>query len=198
MKIKLIEETGVGIIDDLIFPYECANLAEFAIWTQDNKLDFSEHRLQEDIEDPYGRNTEFINNHWYSKNSFVSRYPGYYQKIVSKLDYNANKAFEQYLKLVNSPKQKWDEEDLSFKVIHIYREGESLGRHDDVQDYGFVFYLNDQKSFSGGELHYLDPDITMAPVSGRLIIQPGHLVHEVLEVTSGIRCSMTAFLRLKD
>lgn len=200
MNINFIGNTRIATVDGLISDQDCRDLAEFAIWTQDNRLDFSEFLLDDTQDDPYGRNLKFMNDHWYSKNSYISRYPSYYQRLVDNLNVQANIAFKEYLKLIDHPTHEYLEHHLAFHAVHLYREGQGLGVHDDVQDFAFVFYLNEEPEFTGGELEYVDETdpIKLKPVTGRLIIQPGDILHRVLDVKSGIRCSTTAFLCMQS
>lgn len=198
VEINFIENTKIGLADGLLSEEDCKELIEFAWWTFDNGFDFSEFQLDKQSKDD--RNVDFHEEYWYAKNSYVDRYPSHYLKIVEKLNQQANIAFKKYLDLSNAPKKIYNESDLTFKVIHRHQKGHTLGIHTDVQDYGFVFYLNEgghTKDFGGGELYYRDLDLTLPPVRGRLVIQPGDVNHEVLEVLGGNRYSMTNFLMME-
>lgn len=72
--------------------------------------------------------------------------------------------------------------------------------HDDVRPgdietvhYGFVLYHNDD--FDGGDLVYMNKQISYKPVAGDLVIHPGNkeYTHAVNDVSNGVRFTSTMF-----
>lgn len=82
--------------------------------------------------------------------------------------------------------------------MHRFRVGETLGAHRDNvgDDYanqlGAVVYLNGD--FGGGELDYPELDFRLKPKANSLVMHKAHLLHQVLEVTEGVRYTLTTFV----
>ena len=91
-------------------------------------------------------------------------------------------AFERGLSIINGG---------SIFGLNKYNVGESMGPHVDKNEmndfayYVLALYMNDD--YEGGEIRFINEDITIKPESGSLLIFPGThpFLHEVLEVKSG-------------
>jgi hypothetical protein len=77
-------------------------------------------------------------------------------------------------------------------AIRKWPTGSSMGEHiDDFASFHYniasLIYIND--NYEGGEIKFVDHDLTIKPKSGTLILFPGnkYYSHEVLEVRSGER-----------
>jgi D-mannonate dehydratase len=62
--------------------------------------------------------------------------------------------------------------------------------------YGVVIYLND--NFEGGQLVYPESNYTIKPERGMLVYHAGDKIHGVSKVESGIRYTLTSFIRGKN
>ena len=78
------------------------------------------------------------------------------------------------------------------EFIHGHKDLGSYGNDFEIR-YGAILYLNDD--FEGGELYYKDLDIKIKPKKNSLLIHKSTIYHEVLPVTSGVRYSMTTFIK---
>lgn len=83
--------------------------------------------------------------------------------------------------------------------INKYLQGESMGPHVDWNEFNFditytiVVYLNED--YEGGELHFVDPNISLKikPKAGSIIMFPSNMpyLHESLEVIEGRKMLIT-------
>jgi predicted 2-oxoglutarate/Fe(II)-dependent dioxygenase YbiX len=82
--------------------------------------------------------------------------------------------------------------------IHRFRVGDTLAAHRDNVDqdfaniYGVVVYLNDE--FEGGEIDYPELGFRLKPKANSLLLHHAGLLHQVLEVTKGVRYTLTTFI----
>jgi predicted 2-oxoglutarate/Fe(II)-dependent dioxygenase YbiX len=83
--------------------------------------------------------------------------------------------------------------------IHRFRKGDTMGAHvdnagDDFKNvFGAIIYLNED--FEGGELYYPELDFRIKPKANSLVMHDASLLHQVLEVTEGIRYTLTTFIQ---
>jgi hypothetical protein len=160
--------------------------------TPDNTRQYGKKSFQSlDSDKPY--ELDSLINFWGSKNVFTHSASPEIREIVDRLNSNCVDILSQYLEKIDDPKKNFERSSVAFSPIHVYVEGHKFDLHEDCFDYALVFYLNNSDEYSGGELVYLDGPI-IRPIAGSLVISPSLWKHEVIEVTSGIRCSMTTFL----
>lgn len=82
--------------------------------------------------------------------------------------------------------------------IHRFRAGDTLSAHRDnvnqdfANQFGVVIYLNGE--FEGGELDYPELGFRLKPKVNSLLIHRAELLHQVLEVTEGVRYTLTTFI----
>lgn len=94
--------------------------------------------------------------------------------------------------------------DLEFHLAHypagaFYKKHKDAFKSDDARKISVILYLNrNWKKENGGELKlYLgDPEKTIEPIAGRLVVFESHLEHEVLESKTD-RYSITGWLKSK-
>ena len=89
-----------------------------------------------------------------------------------------------------------------FNILYRSVIGQLMKTHSDSGlgpkfKYGVVLYLNDD--YEGGEIFYPNIGLEFKPKAYSLVLHPAHEAyrHGVKEVSSGIRYSMTTFLRLE-
>lgn len=80
--------------------------------------------------------------------------------------------------------------------IRLYNAGEGLRPHGDINHtvqnkYSFVIYLNDD--YTGGELDFLDRNITIKPEAGAILAFPSLHEHEALPTISGTKWHIPYF-----
>jgi hypothetical protein len=82
--------------------------------------------------------------------------------------------------------------------IHRFRKGDTMNAHvdnagDDFKNVlGAIIYLNEE--FEGGEIYYPELDFKIKPKANSMIMHDASLLHQVLEVTEGIRYTLTTFI----
>lgn len=201
MNIKFFPGTKVAKVSDIATPEEAALLHEYAVKYKlegrKPEIDYSSFDAQDFGRGEYNsgeENKEETRNFWSDLNVYFKNMPSEYIDIQQKIKDRAIEAFNLYLKEVGDPRTQYDPYDVSPEAIHVYRAGYSLSSHEDCHDYALVIYLTDPTTYGGGELHYFDPsNLFYKPELGYMVIAPSELVHEVLPITSGFRCSMTTF-----
>lgn len=191
MEINLIGNSKVAVVENIISEEECKLLSDYCIYIKANNVDIG------DISelDEKAASDENI-QYWRSKNVFFKFAPDEYKAIASKIHKRYDEIFKQYLISIGMADAEYDPKWLEPIVVHIYQQGDSLDLHQDNHDFAFVFYINSPPEFSGGDLYYPDIDAEITPARNTLVIAPSKDLHEVKEVTSGYRCSMTTFIAL--
>lgn len=199
MNLNLLSGTKIANIGNILSEEDADTLHKYAVEVKLSGL--SQENLaasdpQEFQPDPYDDNfdPEVVRDFWNDINVYIPLAPQNIQDIVKKLQMSVAAAFDLYLDQVEESKYSYNLEDLGLYAIHVYRDGQRLDLHQDCHDYAFVVYLTDPKDYSGGELVYSELDISHVPTKCSLLIAPSELTHEVLPVTSGVRCSLTAFI----
>lgn len=189
----------IAIAYDVLSAEDCKILYDYAIQT---KLSGA---AQPELSDQYGKKSfqsldnekpyelDALINFWGSKNVFTHDASPEIREIVDKLVANAEPLLSEYLQEIDDYKKNFKASDIGFSPIHVYTPGHKFDLHEDCFDYALVFYLNDSSEYTGGELVYQDGP-SISPVRGSMVISPSPWLHEVVEVTDGIRCSMTTFL----
>jgi hypothetical protein len=73
-------------------------------------------------------------------------------------------------------------------LVSYYTEGGSYEAHRDLASITAVHWTHkgDKPSFSGGEIHFPDYNITLSPTKSTIVLFPSCISHEVLEVRQGI------------
>lgn len=191
MDIKLIKDSRVAIVDNVLSDEECRNLAKYAIDIKKNNIDI-ENIADLDLKAESDANVEY----WKAKNLYLKFCPAEYQAIGEYLGGKYVEIFKDYLSKIGLADSRFDHDQIRPIVVHVYTQGDSLDPHEDGRDFALVFYLNEPDDFTGGDLLYNDLGIKISPKQGRLVISPSKELHEVLEVTSGYRCAMTTFVDL--
>jgi hypothetical protein len=203
MDIEFLEGTKVAIADNILSDEDCIILRDYAIETKLKETEESRKNLPDIGQSSKGsflqldKDIEYtlddLVDFWGSKNVFTYFAPPEVSDVVTRLKKSCVKAFSQYLKDINHTKTDCDIDDMQFQAIHVYSAGHKFETHIDCFEFALVFYMSDPSEFEGGDLIYeAGPRIT--PARGRLVMSPSEMPHEVLEVTSGYRCSMTTFL----
>lgn len=112
------------------------------------------------------------------------------------------KIYERIKKEINFILNKEIYEYIGFETIYRSLTGQFMKTHHDQGlgvkfKYGVVLYLNDD--YKGGEIFYPNANLELKPESCSLVLHPAHEAyrHGVKEVTSGVRYSMTSFIKLK-
>lgn len=191
MDINLIGDSRIAVVTDLISDEDCKRLSDYCIYIKSNNIDIGDiSQLDEKAESD--ENIQY----WRSKNVFFKFTPDEYKAIAKQIHTKYNEAFKEYLRLIGNPNGSYDENCLEPVVVHVYKEGDNLDLHVDNHDYALVFYINSQPEFSGGELYYPNFNVKLTPSINTLVIAPSNELHEVREVLSGYRCSMTTFIGL--
>lgn len=110
--------------------------------------------------------------------------------------------FDKIKKEINAILDKNIYEYTGFNTIYRSVIGQEMKTHSDSGlgpkfKYGVVLYLNDE--YEGGEIFYPNLGLEFKPEAYSLLIHPAHEAyrHGVKKVSSGIRYSMTTFLKLK-
>lgn len=191
MDITLINDSKIAIIDNVISDEDCKILADYAIYVKKNNIDL-ENIAELDLQAESEANVRY----WKAKNLYLKFCSKEYENIGIDLGNKYVPIFTEYLTKIGVENLKFDVDQIRPTVVHVYRAGDTLDPHKDGRDYALVFYLNESEDFTGGNLIYTDLGIDITPKRGRLVIAPSNEIHEVLEVTSGYRCSMTVFVDL--
>ena len=201
MDIEFFPGTKVAKVSNIVLPEEAALLHNYAVeYKLAGKTSDTDHASLDDqefgrtysdsIEDEKDETRDF----WAEKNVYFEDLPHEYQIIQEGIRQRAIQAFNEYLVKVGDPRTKYDPWNVSPEAIHVYQPGHNLDAHEDCHDYALVIYLTDSKEYEGGQLHYLEPsNLLYKPDQGVMVIAPSNLVHEVLPITSGYRCSLTTF-----
>ena len=82
-------------------------------------------------------------------------------------------------------------------AVQRFKPNMTMDRHKDADysknlKFGIVLYINND--YEGGEIFYPTLNLKIKPKSGALVIHPGDLDHEVLEVKNSIRYMITTFV----
>jgi D-mannonate dehydratase len=104
---------------------------------------------------------------------------------------------------INKKVSELFDKNLHTQMIRMIHKTDSNSFWEDHSDnsggsnikYGVVIYLNDD--FQGGELFYTESKMIIKPEKGMLIYHAGDKVHGVSKVDSGIRYTLTSFIRGK-
>lgn len=187
--IKLIKDSRVAIVDNVISDEDCEKLSDYAIYVKKNNIDI-ENIAELDTKAESDSNVDY----WKTKNLYLKFCSQEYENIGIHLGNRYAEIFEEYLSKIGENSLRFDFDQIRPTVVHLYTQGDSLDPHEDGRDFALVFYLNGPDEFTGGDLLYNDLDIKITPRRGRLVIAPSKELHEVLEVTSGYRCAMTTFV----
>jgi len=197
MNIKLLNDTKVGIAENVLTDEECKILHDYAVATklaESGAIDVEAYSSSTfmNLEEDKTYDLEKLTNFWGSKNVLTHDAPDHIRELISKLIDNSISPFADYLEAIDASTKGFTRDLITFSPIHVYASGHNFGHHVDCHEYALVFYVSDPSEFEGGELVYdAGPEIT--PSRGVLVIAPSDMPHEVLEVTSGYRCSLTAF-----
>lgn len=207
MELKFIDDTKVAIVEGVLSEEECVILHDYAVnmklkessdraevpdvgqYKSDSFINLDEGVLDYDLEE--------LTNFWGSKNVFAQFAPVQIQDLVQKLKYANQPILSEYLKQIDNPKKNFIPEAISYDPIHVYSKGHLFDNHVDCHEFALVFYVSNPDQFTGGDLVY-DAGPRITPTRGTLVIAPSEMPHEVLEVTSGFRCSLTTFLSATD
>jgi Rps23 Pro-64 3,4-dihydroxylase Tpa1-like proline 4-hydroxylase len=189
MDITLLNGSTVAIIDNVIPDEDCKKLADYAIYVKQNNIDI-ENIAELDLQAESDNNIKY----WKAKNLYLKFCSPEYENIGIELGNRYISIFKEYLKQIGLGSRIFDIDQLTPTVVHVYREGDTLDPHKDGKSFALVMYLNEPEEFTGGDLYYNALGIRITPKRGRLVIAPSSDTHEVLEVTSGFRCSMTVFV----
>lgn len=201
MDIEFIEGSPVAIIDGLMSEEDCKALYDFAISEKQKTqggYDSSDYSSEDFLHlkiDGDGYHLEELVEFWGSKNVFAHTAEDVHiRELVVELNRVSTEALKLYLDELNPDSKEFDENDLHYGPIHVYTPGHKFETHVDCFEYALVFYLNSSSEFEGGELVYDGIETKILQKPGRIVIAPSNMPHQVLEVTKGIRCSMTTFL----
>ena len=201
MDIEFIEGSPVAIIDGLMSEEDCKALYDFAISEKQKTqggYDSSDYSSEDFLHlkiDGDGYHLEELVEFWGSKNVFAHTAEDVHiRELVVELNRVSTEALKLYLDELNPDSKEFDENDLHYGPIHVYTSGHKFETHVDCFEYALVFYLNNSSEFEGGELVYDGIETKILQKPGRIVIAPSNMPHQVLEVTKGIRCSMTTFL----
>lgn len=193
----------LAIAYDVLPLEDCKTLYDYAVdiklkgLKEDDPASQYSKQMFQSLDSDKQYNLDNLINFWGSKNVFTHSSTPEIRAIVDKLIVNSSSILSQYLEEIDAPRKNFTVSDIGFSPIHVYIEGHNFDLHEDCFDYALVFYLNNSEEYVGGELVYQDGP-TIKPVRGSLVIAPSAWPHEVLTVTSGIRCSMTTFLSTTD
>lgn len=207
MKLTFLNDTKVATVKNLISDEDSITLHNYAV--EIKKAETVETRASAAQKTGYGEDT-FIQldddlqrdvselvNFWGTKNVHTALAPDHIKEIVSKIKYSSIDAMHEYLKAIDNPKKNITPEVVAYDPIHVYSTGHSFNHHVDCHEFALVFYVSDPSEFEGGDLVY-DAGPRITPTRGTLVIAPSDMPHEVLEVTSGYRCSLTTFFSATD
>lgn len=201
MDIEFFPNTEVAKVSNIVLPEEAALLHSYAVeYKLSGRVPGTDHSSLDDQD--FGRtykdsgedDKDDTRDFWAKKNVYFEDIPYEYQIIQHAIKARALQAFDEYLAKVGDPRTKYDPYNVSPEAIHVYAPGDNLGSHKDCHDYALVIYLTNPTEYEGGQLHYLEPsNLLYKPDQGVMVIAPSNLVHEVLPITSGYRCSLTTF-----
>lgn len=207
MELKFIGDTKVAVIEDVLSDEECIFLHNYAVQMKSQESadrsevpDVGQYNSEAFMELDKGRldyDLEALTDFWGSKNIFTQFAPAHVRDLVQKLNYANQPILSEYLKQIDNPKKNFIPESIAYDPIHVYSEGHVFDNHVDCHEFALVFYLSDPSEFTGGDLLY-DAGPRITPSRGTLVLAPSDMPHEVLEVTSGYRCSLTTFLSAID
>lgn len=197
MEIKLLNDTKVGIAENLLTDEECKILHDYAVATKlaesgERDPDHYNSSMFMNLDEEKTYDLEALTDFWGSKNVLTNDAPDHITELISKLIDNSVPAFASYLEAIDAPSRGFTRDLITFNPIHVYASGHNFGHHVDCHEYALVFYVSDPSEFEGGELVY-DAGPRIKPSRGVIVIAPSDMPHEVLEVTDGYRCSLTAF-----
>jgi hypothetical protein len=120
----------------------------------------------------------------------------------TKLQTSALSILKEYLQVTNQEMVEPPEivEFNQVTKMSTDEEDNTTSLHVDGQEFGLVFYLNDD--YEGGELQYglhQSGPITdsIAPETGMLVIHPWELWHGPAHVVKGVRYYMTSFVGIQ-
>lgn len=199
MYIEFFPDTKVAKVSNIVLPEEAALLHSYAVeYKLSGRVSATDHLDDQDFgrthEDSGEDDKDNTRDFWAKKNVYFEDMPYEYRVVQHAIKARALQAFDEYLAEVGDPRIKYDPYDVSPEAIHVYQPGDNLDAHEDCHDYALVIYLTNSAEYKGGQLHYLEPsNLLYKPEQGVMVIAPSNLVHEVLPITSGCRCSLTSF-----
>lgn len=202
MEIKLLNNTKVGIAENILTDEECITLHNYAVDVKSKETLESRSEARDigqynsdafmNLDESLDYDLEVLSDFWGSKNVFTLDAPEHIKALVEKLRDNSMPAFAAYLEAIDAPTRGFTRDLFAFAPIHVYSAGHNFDHHVDCHEYALVFYVSDPSEFEGGDLVY-DAGPRITPSRGVLVIAPSDMPHQVLEVTGGYRCSLTTF-----
>lgn len=202
MEIKLLNNTKVGLAENILTDEECKILHDYAVAVKMSETDKSRKELPDigqyssdafmRLDEELDYDVEALSDFWGSKNVFTDLAPDEIKDLVDKLKDNSMPAFAAYLDAIDAPTRGFTKDLINFNPVHVYSKGHNFDHHVDCHEYALVFYVSDPSEFEGGDLIY-DAGPRITPSRGVMVIAPSDMPHEVLEVTDGYRCSLTTF-----
>lgn len=201
MNLTFLPGTEIGIVDDLCPTEPLEDLYEMLMWADKNGFqlnhvddddmsmmpvdDMEPEEVEDDVEKHY--------NIWGTRNYNIDLYPSHYKRIAEQvISEAANKAFKMYGEALGLDFS--EHRPVSFDAYHVLKGGDAISSHVDCFDYGVVFYLNQTEDTEGGDLVFLEDNISLPFKANRMLIIPSNIEHEVTPVLTGKRFSSTDFV----
>ena len=198
MRVYLLEDTKIGVADNVFDGEKLKDLYDLTLWADENDLRL--HDLgEDDMLSPYHDEAdepateESKIDEWGKRNLSIDRYPKYYRRVSDELSGAICKLFEDYMELIGVGRDT-EYREIYMDVLHSIKKSDFIDEHFDCFDYGIVFYVGATEDYTGGDLYFPDVDITLPMVPNRLLIIPSDINHKVNAVEGGTRVSMTTFV----
>lgn len=198
MEIQFLTPEGIAAIDNLVDDSDIQDVADLINWAIDHDIQLNMAHLDDlSMEPEENREDSETKDFWARRNFSLELYPRLYKRISDRITDKAKEGFREYLETVGIDRNVESNMDLfQLSVVHVYREGDSLGKHVDCFDYGIVLYINDPSEYTGGDFKVTETGQTLKPVRNRMLIVPSNIMHEVEAVTSGARMVFSGFIAI--
>lgn len=156
---------------------------------------------------------DFFKSQWDENKVLDESYNKYAEYLGNKVKIKTNKVKANYIRItdelvLNFILNKLKSEgikSISTKEVCLmkYSSGQYFGPHRDYPDYGtdrlnrtIVVQLSDSKEYTGGDL--IVENKPQSRAKGSCISIKSNQIHEVTEITSGVRMTLVLFLLNKD
>lgn len=198
MEIQVLTPEGIVAVDNIVDDADIQDIADLIYWAIEHDMQLNLAHMDDlSMEPEEDRKDSETKDLWARRNFSLELYPRLYKRISDRITNKAKEAFREYLETVGIDRNVESNMDLfQLSVVHVYKDGDNLKEHVDCFDYGIVLYVNDPSEYTGGNFKVTETGQTLTPVRNRMLIVPSDIMHEVENVTSGVRMVFSGFIAI--